>query len=95
MNVQADDLRSAQASGIFKKKDRPFPQPAQIVGQGGDHHENVLGYNDFLLNRRTCVLARDPGQHRADVPVLAIDGETPRRMAPGEPQRSAVYGAFR
>ena len=84
VHVQADDFRAAQASGVSQKKDCPISQPAQIIGQGGDHCEDVFRQDCFLLHLRSRVLTLDPGQHRGDVTVLAIESEPPLRVVPSE-----------
>ena len=46
----------------------------QIVRQGGDHCENILGEKRLLLTWRTRLLAADAGHDIGDMPVLPGSG---------------------
>ena len=62
VGVEADNFRAPEPAGIADQQDRPIPDPAQIVGQGRDHCENVFGQDRLFLDGRTGMLAPDSGQ---------------------------------
>ena len=89
-DIKADDLGSPQLARIAKEQDGSVAQRPQVVGQGGDHGENVIAQDGFLLHRWPRVFTFNPGQQRGDMPVFAIEGRTPLLVLPGETRQAAL-----
>jgi hypothetical protein len=69
--IQARNLGAAQGPGKTDEQDGAVTVAAQVLRQGRDHRQNVLGIERLLLNRRPAMGAADPGHDIENMPVLA------------------------
>lgn len=63
--IEADEFGPPQAARKADQQHRRVAQPAQVVGQGGDHRANILGQDCLFLHWRARVFAPDPGKTAA------------------------------
>ena len=53
--IETHDFRAAQTAGEADRQDRLVAQAPQIVVERGQHREQVVGENRFLLDRRSAM----------------------------------------
>src|SRR5208283_6126535 len=94
--IEADDFRAPEAAGEADEEDRAVAQAAEIAKiERGDHGEEILGQDGLLLLGRAALRAPYAGQHRRDVPVLAVDRLAPLGEIPHQRREPALDGADR
>jgi hypothetical protein len=70
-------------------------EPAQIVGEGGDHAQEFVGENGLLLVGRAGMAPPDPAHHFGDVAVGAVERLAALGAVPGNGREPPLDGAHR
>ena len=83
--IEADDFGAAQRPGEAERQNGAVAQAAQVHVERGKHGQQLVGEDRRLLDRRTCVLAADAGEHGGDVAVAGVERLPKLAVAPTDP----------
>ena len=70
--IEADDFGATQPASKTDRQNGLVAQPAQIVFQGRQHGQEIVGENGFLLRWRAAMGAADAGEHGGDMRIADI-----------------------
>jgi hypothetical protein len=93
--VEPGDFAAAQAAGEADQQDGAVAQAAQIVGEGSDHAQEIVGENGFLLVGPPGVPAPDAAHHLGDVAIGAVERLAALGAVPGDGREPTLDGAHR